>query len=1629
MPNTLNIAKERISQISDIATSYVQQDKSLFDHFIHSYYQSLHQEAAKDISNIDLAGMALHHFTLLKAYDGNQPQLAILNPIAEEQHFHSSHTVIQIVAYDRPFLVDTLLMSLEAEGIDVHRTYNIIVSVERDENGNISHIESAHESDTSKMSLIHCEIAYQNNDELAALQQMLLTKIDTLDVVVDDWQKIRAKLTDIKAELAGQNLPEVFYSQQEIQAFLDWVLEDRFIFLGYREYRLEGGSFINIHDAVNNKSDDSSHKDSHKNNDNANLDLYAIGDSGLGLLRGGSEDTLSKSFDELPSNLKKLLTEPRILMLSKSSRVSPVHRPVYMDFLGIHKFDANGTLIGEYRFIGLFTAQAYQLSVQQIPLLREKANKIMAMADLPRDGHAYHKMMHVINSLPRDDLFQASVEELYPIVSGISQLQDKKSLRLFSRVDHYQRFVSCLVYIPRDKFNTELRIKVQNVLKDAYGGMSSGFTTEFNESEHARVHVHVRTVPGQVNEIDTAALQDKLSALMQSWSDHYQKMLLDNVGEQQANALMRRFLSYIPAAYQERFDARTAVEDTKRLAGLSDEQPMIWHLYQSTGDASNQLHLKLYGRQDPVILSKVLPVLENFGVSVISAQTYEFDLPEQSIWMQEYELVLEHVDTIDMQVVRAQFEDSLKQIWAGRIESDSFNELVLTTRLDTYDVVVLRALSRYMMQAKAPFSSAYIQQTVVKNSAISVALGELFDARMNPIYSAEERASKTSQIQAQITTALAGVSSLDEDRIFRWYLDLINAMVRTNFYQREADGQRKDRLSFKFLAADIPNLPKPKPMFEIFVYSPRVEAVHLRGGKVARGGLRWSDRMEDFRTEVLGLVKAQMVKNAVIVPVGSKGGFIVKTKTMADGREAFQAEGIACYQAFLRGMLDVTDNIVDGQIVPPANTVRHDEDDPYLVVAADKGTATFSDIANALSSEYNFWLDDAFASGGSVGYDHKAMGITARGGWESVKRHFRMRGMDIQNRDDFTVVGIGDMSGDVFGNGMLRSTHTKLVAAFNHLHIFIDPNPDTAASYAERERLFEMPRSTWDDYEKSLISQGGGVFSRQDKTIAISPEMKALFDISEDSLAPNELISALLKSPVDLIWNGGIGTYVKSANESHADVGDRANDAVRVNGGELRTAVVGEGGNLGFTQQGRIEYAQTGGRIYTDAIDNSGGVNCSDHEVNIKILLGKVVEQGDMTLKQRNELLESMTDTVAELVLRQNYLQPQALELSHLRAAANLSDHQRFIQMLEAEGRLDRAIEYLPSDEEIAKRQKAGTGLTNPELAIVMAYGKMWVYDHLLSSDLPDAPYFVNELRQYFPDELASRFFDEMKEHRLHREIISTYLTNSIVNRLGIEALFRLHEETGQTLATIARGYAISRDVFHVSKAWDLLESLDNQVDATLLLELELRLRDALENGVVWFINAFGQDLQVADMINRFEDSVEKLTKAGGFIEQQFSEYLQEDTTSLMADDLSANDAAMFAMLPYHVDALDAALLAEQYERPVDEIATLYFEAYHVLQLDWMMDNIATLPQQDHWDRRARHALVNEVSRSLRMLMDTLLTQADAKQAFNDWKSRHASQLDAVTAEMQKLDSNDESAIGLSTLSVLMSELSGLVTK
>ena len=1097
--------------------------------------------------------------------------------------------------------------------------------------------------------------------------------------------------------------------------------------------------------------------------------------------------------------------------------------------------------------------------------------------------------------------------------------------------------------------------------------------------------------------------------------NHYQQQLLDQLNNS-SDARQKDLVLAIPAAYYEKFSVDQAAQDLQKLAALSEASPLIWHLYQSDDEACNRLHLQLFGREVPLMLSKILPLLENFGVSVIAAQTYEFG----AIWLQDYELVLDHVETVDMAVVKPQFEGGLQEIWSGRVENDAFNELILTTRLDTYDVVVLRALARYMRQAKAPFSNAYIMQTLIKHSDISVMLFDLFAAKMTP--TVDNRDSTVKKLNAQLDDQLANVERLDEEQILRWYLDLIHAMVRTNFYQTE-NGERKDRLSFKFLASDIPNLPKPKPMFEIFVYSPKVEAVHLRGGKVARGGLRWSDRSEDFRTEVLGLVKAQMVKNAVIVPVGSKGGFIVKSNVNANDRDAFLAEGVACYQAFLRGMLDITDNIIDGNIVPPKDVIRHDEDDPYLVVAADKGTAKFSDIANALSAEYGFWLGDAFASGGSVGYDHKAMGITARGAWESVKRHFRMIGRDIQNRDDFTVVGIGDMSGDVFGNGMLQSKHTKLLAAFNHLHIFIDPNPDCEASYQERKRLFELPRSTWEDYDKQLISQGGGVFSRADKAVSITDEMKSAFAIDADQLTPNELIHALLCAPVDLLWNGGIGTYVKSADETNNDVGDRANDAVRVNGKELNALIVGEGGNLGFTQQGRIEFARNGGRIYTDAIDNSAGVNCSDHEVNIKILLGDIIEKGQLSENDRNKLLAAMTDSVAKLVLRQNYLQPQAIELTAQNAAANLATHQRIIEQLEAENRLDRAIENLPSHEQIKRRQKSGEGLTNPEIAVVMAYGKMWVYDHILASNVPDDPYFSKELKKYFPEELVTRYFEQMQQHPLHREIISTYLTNSIVNRLGIETVFEIVEQSAQSLASIVRAYAITRDIFAISQAWQTLETLDNAVAANALLQLEIKLRSFQARAILWFVSNFNEDLKVSDMIVRFGDSASDLVKPSGFIEQHFATELSQDTQALIDQGVPSEAAKVFAMMPYRADALDVTLLAEKFKQDNAVIAPLYFEVYQQLKLDWMMAKIASLPQDSIWERRAVQALSEGLSRQVQALMQHLLAKDDPKHAFLQWQASKKSALDALQTQ---IDGLADSQITIAMLLVIMNEIAAL---
>ncbi|EEV87619.1 bacterial NAD-glutamate dehydrogenase [Cardiobacterium hominis ATCC 15826] len=956
-------------------------------------------------------------------------------------------------------------------------------------------------------------------------------------------------------------------------------------------------------------------------------------------------------------------------------------------------------------------------------------------------------------------------------------------------------------------------------------------------------------------------------------------------------AALAPFAEAFSLAYRDAFPPEDGIADAQTLQALPAEPPLALKLARGTD--ARQLQLKLYGRGQPASLSRVLPLLENIGFTVESVQPYAI---APDYWLQQYTLTLPAA--IAPEAVESRLADAFRRIWTGTTDSDRLNALLLVTTLDIGEIAVLRALGKYMMQAGAPYNYEQICAALNANPDAAAALIAAFHAKMR------QQAGDATAAFSELQNRLQQVQSAEHEAILRWYFDLLTALLRTNYYQKDADGQPKNRLAFKFAARDIPGLPKPKPLYEIWVYSPKVEGVHLRGGKVARGGLRWSDRHADFRTEVLGLVKAQMVKNAIIVPVGSKGGFVVKNPP-AD-RDAFMEAGKACYRTFIRGLLDLTDNLVEGKIVPPADTVRHDEDDPYLVVAADKGTAKFSDIANQIAAEYRFWLGDAFASGGSAGYDHKGIGITARGAWESVKRHFRLLGKNIQQDDTFTAIGIGDMSGDVFGNGMLLSANTRLLAAFNHLHIFIDPNPDPAASLAERERLFRLPRSTWADYNPALISQGGGVFARSDKTIAISPEMKAAFDIQEDSLPPTELISRLLKAPVDLIWNGGIGTYIKASDESHAQVGDRANDALRINGCDVRAKIIGEGGNLGMTQRGRIEAAQNGVRLNTDAIDNSGGVNCSDHEVNIKILLNQAIEAGELDLAARNALLAEMTDSVAAHVLRQNYLQPQTLSLA-LARRENLDDYARLMQQLEAEDRLDRAIENLPDDASLGKRRDASDNLTAPELAVLLAYSKMWLYDHLLASNLPDAPYHQQNLRHYFPAQLAEKYSKYMATHRLHREITSTWLTNDLVNRLGIAATWRASQASGD-LPALVNYYTIARETSDAEALWQEIEAQDNRVPATLQIELELRLRDHLERSIEALAHhgVSGDDLEAT--ISQLQKRITALLATA---HAQRGQSRPRDKAAWQNLGLPEALAARLAALPLQYEALNAVLAAQ----------------------------------------------------------------------------------------------------------------------
>ncbi len=1591
--------RQRLDDVVALVRAKVPVEKQpLLEKFVREYFGHVDPEDLDVRAVADLYGSALSHWNFAHKRAPGQAKVRVFNPTVEEHGWQSTHTIVEIVNDDMPFLVDSVTMEVNRHGLTLHLMSHPIIGVTRDAGGVITGLAK----DGPRESFIHVEV---DRSVGAELLNRLATDIERVlgDVrrSYADWAAMRKQIANIEDELEQRPPPIPAAELEEGRAFLHWLSENHFTFLGYRRHDLV---VIDGNDA-----------------------LKVVPDSSLGVLRDEAGRQVSASFAALPPAVRAYAHRPELLVITKSTSRSTVHRPGYLDYIAVKRFDASGNVCGEDRFLGLFTSTAYSANPADIPLLRRKTANVVAASGVEPGGHAAKALRNILVNYPRDELFQIAEEDLLHITMGILQLGDRQRFRLFVRRDPFERFLSCLIYAPRENYTTELRQKWQSILMAAFNGASSEFNVYLSESALARIHITVRTTPGAIPAFDVREVEARLVASARRWSDDLKAALIGALGEAPGLERLRQFADAFPAGYREEYAARAAVPDIAMMTQLTEAMPLAMNLYRPLEALPGALRFKLFHLGDPVSLSDSLPMLEHMGVKVQDEHPHRV-APQgmPSIAMHDFGLLAMQAN-VDVDALHQVFEDAFGKIFRGEVESDDFNRLVVAAGIAADDIVVLRAYGKYMRQIGFALSQPFIEATLTAHAGIARMLIELFRIRLDPDGGAGAGARAADQ-ERDIETALEHVENLSEDRVLRQYLALILATTRTNFWRRDAAGQRRSFLSIKFDPAKVPGLPEPKPMFEIFVYSTRFEGVHLRGGRVARGGLRWSDRPEDFRTEILGLVKAQMVKNTVIVPVGSKGGFVLKRAPAISDREAYMKEGVACYQDYLRGLLDITDNRVGDTIVPPPQVKRHDSDDPYLVVAADKGTATFSDYANGISREYGFWLDDAFASGGSAGYDHKVMGITARGAWESVKRHFREMGTDIQTTD-FSVVGIGDMSGDVFGNGMLLSRHIRLVAAFDHRHIFFDPSPDIAASFAERERLFKLPRSSWADYDAKLLSKGGGIHARGAKAIALTPEVKAVLGVAADSMTPTELVNAILKAPVDLLYNGGIGTYVKAHEQTNADVGDRANDALRVDGRDLRCKVVGEGGNLGCTQLGRIEYADAGGRIYTDAIDNSAGVDTSDHEVNIKILLGLAVTDGDLTEKQRNVQLAAMTDEVATLVLRDNYFQTQLLSITGRIAPALLDAQVRFIHFLEKQGRLNRWIEFLPSDEEIAARQKAGTGLTRPEAAVVFAYSKMWLYDEVLGSTLPDDPWVATALMRYFPSALTTQYLQTMGRHPLKREIIATHVINSMLNRVGSTFVHRLMETTGAKPHEIVRAYLLSREIFGLVPLWLGIEALDNMVADAVQAAMLVDASEQLERATTWFLRSRRLGDDMAATIAHFRPGVGALSgRVVALLDAAERERVEAAIAALATAGVPRELAASITTLPELLSSLDLAEVAGNAKKPVEAIAAIFFAIGNMLGLSWLRERIAALPGDAHWQILARNAMQDDLAGLQRTVTQEVVAGAGSAAAADKmiaaWQDRNRRPLERVAKLLAEVRAVRES--DASMLSVVLREMRSL---
>lgn len=1542
----MNLKQSRETFISAIiALHHDTKSAGIFTPYIAEYYADLPLEDFTLKEPTDWYGAVQAHWHLAEKRLPQEINLRVYNPEFEEHGWQNGHTIVEIVQNNIPFLVDTVKITLHRLGYTNHLLIHPIFKVLRDSRG---HIEKINNSEGCAESWIHIEFDRETQPErLALIHSAIQEALLKLVACVEDWPKMLTSVHEEVKQFEETSLPLDAKEIVEAKAFLTWLLSDNFVFLGCCDYILSDES-----DAAS---------------------LNAIPQSGLGLLRD-KENRVAQSFVTLSDHPQTFIQSPSLLVLTQSNTRAFIHRAAYMDIVFIKHFDQNGRVIGARKLIGLYTANAYNTPNRQIPVLRSKIEAVLTQTHADLAGHKGKKLLNILDTYPRDELIEISISELSHIAAGISSLQDRKQTRVFIREDIHRRYVSAMLFMPKDNYNTDVITHIEKILLNAFQGKSVESTVQLSDALLARIHFIIRIDANNTLTYDIETIEADIIAAARRWQDELYIQLLQHAGEEQGFRLFQRYHHAFSASYCADFNARTAVYDIDRLEkSLKTNQLQIVLTPASLTDPS-ECRLRLY-HQRAIDLSDTLPILDNMGVRIIEERPYYIHYTDETTgWISDIGIRLPMEGIADNETLRHHFQEGFLAIFAGQAENDSLNKLILYAGLSSREAMLIRAYLFYIKQLGISYDPATATDYLVKHAHIVTLFMQFILARHKPDQAQTEVADSLAH---SIEHAISEIKNQDEEKLLSGTWEAVHATLRMNYFQKNAEGQHKDYISFKIASQNIRYMPQPVPLYEIFVYSPRIEGVHLRGGKVARGGLRWSDRREDFRTEVLGLVKAQMVKNAVIVPVGSKGGFVCKQIPINADRATIQAEGIACYRTFISGLLDLTDNIVNSAVVPPKDMVRLDEDDPYLVVAADKGTASFSDIANSVSQAYQFWMDDAFASGGEYGYDHKKMGITAKGAWESAKRQFRELGQNIQTTP-FTVIGIGDMAGDVFGNGMLLSECTQLVAAFNHQHIFFDPKPNISQSFQERQRIFNLSQSSWEDYDKSLISQGGGVFSRHMRTIPLSPEIRALLQIEETELSPNELINVMLKAPVDMIYNGGIGTYVKASTQSHTEINDKANDALRVNGNEIRAQVIIEGGNLGLSQLGRIEYAQNLGNIYTDAIDNSAGVDCSDHEVNIKILLGMFVRNGDMTIKQRNTLTASMTEEVAQLVLRDNYLQTQAISLEALQATLLSSVHRRFMTYLEKAGKLSRRIEYLPNDKQLIDRLENQQGLTKPEIAVLLAYAKMDLYQQLLDSSLPDQDIWDHLLVEYFPSILSTQFATLLPQHSLRREIIATSLTNRIVNRMGVSFVFRVQEEMEVDITTILQAWYQAATALNSERLFDEIEALDNQINTQTQYAMLLQVRRQLERVTRWVLHLCQTGKDASAVFDTLRDHMPaQLNLVGrGVKDSPTHQALIQQWIQAGVPD---KQAKMIACLDTVIPLLNSAQIAEELNYPVDDITKLYFKLAHIVRLNWLTSLIEALPRQNRWQTLARLACRYDIYQAFSRLVEHVLKSSQEK--------------------------------------------------